>query len=357
MRLTRDEEEALLDLVEAMNPDQFKNLVFRATGVRTTDFVSAGATMQGASIDFIGWLQTNVHHAPAIVQEAIKRFPYHESTLSLRQAEARLSSLQAAQSALGRPDEAVLAAGVPVVDRLILRRYLAALRNGEDLPVVIVEGDRGLGRSHSWHLIRHVANALPNVVPLRIDLVGPAISEQTLPWVFNYLVRLLNLSAGEKPTTHGVTGGTLSARFISEFLTRVQSMRKPWRPTPWLVFDHLDRDIIVPEIKLFVMEIASQRLQGIFRGCVIFLLGPDPKFPLEDPAALARREPVLEFLDHEIVAAAERLNTVGHTPLADVELKLKLAALKALSNGRSGSELAGAVGHELVMLRQMVGAG
>src|SRR3984893_6397608 len=145
MRLTPDEELALSLLVEKMRPDQFKHLVYRATHVSVTEFMKNDFSMLEASVEFIGWLNTNVHYAPDILKRAVDSFPDHESTPRLRLAEARLRSLQAKQAALGPHDQAVLAAGVPVVNREFLRRYLAALRDGENLAVVMVEGDSGLG--------------------------------------------------------------------------------------------------------------------------------------------------------------------------------------------------------------------
>jgi len=352
MWLHSDEKLALMTLIEKMRPDQFRHLVYRATFVSVTEFMKSEFSMMDAAVELMGWLNTNVHHAPAILKLAVESFPDHESTPSLRLAEARLRSLQAKQDALGPAHKAVLAAGFPVVNREFLRTCLAA---PEELAVVMVEGDSGLGRSHSWHLIRHIASALPKVKPILIDLVGPLISQRTLPWIFNYLVRVLPLPAGETPTTEGITGETLSDRFMSEFMIRLQSMDTPWPKMPWLVFDHLDRNI-APEIKRFVMGITSQRLAGIFDGFVIFLLGPDPAVPLVDRAALARRESLTDLLDNEIVAAAERLNKIGHTPLAGVELERKLEALKDLRNGRTGRELANAVFAEMVTLRQIVGA-
>lgn len=355
MPLTRDEEMALLDLVEDMTPGQFDHLVFRASGVRTTDFVRNGSTLLEASVDFVGWLRTNLHYAPDILALAVKRFPAHASTPSLSAAEARLRAIQTVQAAMGPPEAAVLAAGMPIVDRVLLRSYLAALIRNEDQPVIVVEGDSGLGRSHSWNLIRHVANALPQVKAYWIDLVGPVMSQQSLPSLFDYLVRVLGLPAGPTPTSAGVTGVTLSERFISEFVIRVQSMPAPWATTPWLVFDHLDRNI-APEIKLFVMGLASLRLQGAFGGCVIFLLGPDPSVPLADPGYVAVREALSGFLDQEIEDAATRLNAVGRTPLSPADLTAKIGTLKALRVQHSGRELAVAVCAELVDMRRKVGA-
>lgn len=356
MPLTTNEELALMDLIEGMGPDRFSNLLFRATGVKSTVFVGAGANILTISVECVGWLRTNIHHAPSLLLEAARAYPAHPSSAVLSQVGARLITLQSAQKALGPPCEAVLAGGMPVVDRSLLRSYLAALIQGQNQPVIVVEGDSGLGRSHSWNLIRHVAANLPNVKPLWIDMVSPVLSQQTLPKLFDYLVRVLGLPPGESPTTAGVTGITLSERFLGEFVTRLQSMNTPWPQTPWLVFDHLDRNI-APEIKLFVMGLASLRLQSVFVGCVIFLLGPDPAMPLTDPAALAAREPLTAFLDHEIAEAAKRLNEVGRTPLSEDQLKAKLESLTGLRDGRSGRELAAAVCSELVALRQKVGAG
>jgi hypothetical protein len=356
MPLTNSECVALMELIEAMSPDQFSNILFKATHVKLTKFVGANANIGTISLECVGWLEANIHHAPALLKRLITAYPEHESAGALRAAANRLSKSRKVEQAQGPPNGRVLAGGVPVVNRGVLRAYLGELMSGNDLSVILVEGESGLGRSHSWNLIRCVGNSLRSVRPIEVDLVGPIISQQNLPKLFDYLVRVLRLPPGQTPTTEGIPCITQSERFLGEFVTRIQSMPSTWAKTPWLVFDHLDRNI-APEIKFFVMGLASLRLQGVFEGCVIFLLGPDPTVVLQDPAALARREPLSAFLDDEIIDAAARLNSVGKAQLNEAELRAKQGALMALRNGRSTREFITLVYNELVAMRQKVGAG
>jgi hypothetical protein len=356
MQLTDAEAEALMELISDMGPDRFDHLLFLSTGVRYTEFASIRDNILTISLECLSWLRANSHHAPKLLERAVEKYPAHPSVPVLRQAEDRLRTIRARQDRQGPVNRQVLAGGVPVVNRDHLRGYLAMLIAGQDPLVVVVEGESGLGRSHSWNLIQHVAVSLPRVKPISIDLIGPILSQQSLPRLFDHLARVLGLPPGEMPTHDGVTSTTLSERFLGEFVTRLQSMPMPWHTTPWIVFDHLDRNIAV-EIKLFVMGLASLRLQRVFGNCVIFLLGPDPTVPLTDPAALAHREPLSAFLDYEITKAVTSLNDIGQNRLDDVQLETRLNALRVSCGGLSGRERAAAVCSELVALRQLVGAG
>lgn len=355
MRLTREEEDALMQLIERMTIDQFDSHLFRACRIRTDELVGAGANIITISMQCVTWLQTSVHHAPALLNRLVEKYPGAPECAALRVAAERLTAIKTRQDSLGPVDQQILAGGVPVVNRAILRKHLAGLRNGTNLPVIVVGGASGLGRSHSWSLIQHVAAAMPDVKAHWIDLVGPVLSQQSLPHLFAYLVRILGLPAGDPVTVEGVTGVTLSDRFVGEFVARVQSMQQPWAQTQWLVFDHLDRNI-APEIKMFVMGLASLRLRTVFGGCVFFLLGPDPTVKLDDPAGLAPEETLVDFLDDEIEAAVRQLNGIGQAPLDAEALKTQLEALKALRSDHHGRGLAAAVFGQLVAMRQKVSA-
>lgn len=353
MRLTIEEEDALMQLIERMTREQFESHLFRACRVRADAFVGPNANIIAVSLECVAWLQTSVHQAPPLLSRLVEKYPDAPECAVLRTAAERLTRIKQQQDNLGPVDQQILAGGVPVVNRAVLRSHLAALRDGRNRSVVVVRGASGLGRTHSWNLIQHVAATMPKVKAHWIDLVGHVLSQQSLPHLFNYLVRILNLPDGDTVTTEGVTGATLSDRFIGEFLVRVQA-KGPWAETQWLVFDHLDRNI-APEIKMFVMGLASLRLKSVFGGCVFFLLGPDATSKLDDPASLAPEETLVDFLDDEIEAAVRQLNSIGQTPLDGPALEAQITALKALRHDHHGRELASAVFGRLVSMRQMVG--
>ncbi|MCW2286860.1 hypothetical protein M2323_004679, partial [Rhodoblastus acidophilus] len=309
-----------------------------------------------SSVECVGWIERNIQYAPKLLKKLAEEFPAHPSTGVLDAAAHRLGEAQCMEASQGAPNERVLACGMPVVNRNVLRAYLGEIMSGQDVPVIVVEGARGLGRSHSWNLIRYVANALPGTKPVLIDLIGPITSGQNLLQLFKYLVSLLALPPGDTPTLLATSSITQSERCLGELAGRIQTASASWPKKPWLVFDHLDRDIVAPEVKYFVMGLAALRLQGVIDGFVIFLLGPDPTAQLNDPAALARREPLTDLLDPEIFETMKRLNALGKTKLTDAELAQTQHSLSTMRAGRPAREFLSCVCSELVAMRQRVGA-
>ncbi len=343
-------------LADDLTQAELDHVLFRAVQARTDRFIGANSAAPAVSVAFVAWLRSREHLAPDILAGLLVDYPRHPSSVPLAAAEQRLRA-RLARMPRCAPHEAVLVGGMPIVNRVELRSHLADLVSGYACPVVVVEGERGFGRSHSWKLIRHVAEQLgpTRIKPIGLDLVGPVLANQTLPNLFAHLTRVLGIAVGPQPICDGVTDGALSALFVAEFLARVEAMPTPWPATPWIVFDHLDRHL-APEVKLFVAGLVDARLNGALHDCVIFLLGPDLKLPIKDPGRLARRERLTSFLDAEIDAAVRALNLLGANPLDGADLQGEVDALRGLCLRHAGADLASAVFEGLVDLRERVRA-
>lgn len=355
MLLTREEVRSLLNWTKTfLNPDDFGVFLMDAIVVDYRQFARPQVTMAAVAMDFVGWLQLNMHYAAELYAAAIGHWPAHSAVADLQATSARLAAGEAREAAAGPCYDHCLPGGVPVVNRSPLRALLRGLCQGKDYPVILVEGDRGLGRSHSWHLIQHVA-VKQDARPLRIDMLGPTLRSQSVEALFEYLTRVLGLKDGVAPTTEGVTGVTLAQRFSGEFLARVQSRNLPWDKDLWLVFDNLDRDA-PSEAKLFVMQLAQMRLNKDFVGATFFLLGPDPSAGMDDPYRLAQRERLTHFQADELRSAVRAVNAVGAVGLDAAELDAEAQAVLDLTLQQQGRELGEAVMLRLARLRDRVQA-
>jgi hypothetical protein len=355
MQLTREEVRALLTWTKNFQtPDDFGVFLMDAIVVDYRQFARPQVTVAVVAVDFVGWLQLNMHYAVELYGAAIVHWPAHPAIADLQATLERLRAGEARAAAAGPSYEHCLPGGVPVVNRLPLRGLLKGLCQGIDYPVILVEGDRGLGRSHSWHLIQHVAMG-QGARPLRVDLLGPTLRSQSVEALFDYLTRVLGLQDGVTPTSEGVTGVTLAQRFSGEFVARVQSRPSPWGNGIWLVFDNLDRDV-PPETKLFIMQLAQMRLNKDFTGATLFLLGPDPTAGMDDPYLLVRRERLTSFQADELRSAVTAVNAVGQAQLNTAELEAEAQAVLDLAGAQQGRELGEAVMARLARLRDRVQA-
>lgn len=355
MQLTREDVRALLKWTNSfLSPDDFGVFLMDAIVVDYRQFARPQVTVAVVAMDFVGWLQRNMHYAVELYEAAAALWPAHPEVPTLQATLTRLRSGEARAAAAGPAYAHCLPGGVPVVNRSPLRALLKGLCEGVDYPVILVEGDRGLGRSHSWHLIQHVA-AAEEARPLRVDLLGPTLRSQQVEALFDYLTRVLGLEDGVAPTTEGITGVTLAQRFSGEFVARIQSLPSAWEKPVWLVFDNLDRDA-PPETKLFIMQLAQMRLNREFTGVTLFLLGPDATAGMDDPHLLARRERLTSFQADELRSAVEAVNAVGQSQLPPEDLEAEAQAVLALAHAQQGRQLGESVMARLAQLRDRVQA-
>lgn len=358
MMLTSADEAAILEWILRLDQAAFGVTLHRATGDRIALFSSEHKSIAAIGVDFVGWLKRTPTKILPVLDQIVAEYAGTPEAIALAATATRLRALEERVKAAGPPEETRLASGVPVVNRARLRELLrtAIDRAGsaDQVRVIKIRGEGGLGRSHSWHLIRHVGFA-GYAKAFKVDLTSPALAQQNVPFLFDHLVRHLKLSDARIPTTDGITANTLAARFADELAGCLARAAEAWSRPLWLVFDNLDRDL-APDVKRFVALLTQACIDAHFDNCVIFLLGPDDATEPDDQYRVALTETVAGFLDTEIQDAAECLNRLGANQLCGQTLAARVADMTDLLAAFRGRELLSQVSRKLVDLRLEVGA-
>lgn len=360
MVLESDERRALIAVLRNFDQVQFKSWLMLDGGVKLSTFSAETKPIEAIIADFLDWIERDNRCLVNLLKGLIVKFgEEHSSVATLQEAVVRIQATQAQLAKLGCPSDARLAEGRPIVNRSALRQFLkAAMNHGgpawASVSIVKVAGARGLGRSHSWYLIKHVANT-GVAEALKFDLASATLANQTLDVLFDTLERNLKITDARKPTSDGVTSDTLAARFAEELAGCLARAAGNWNKPYWLVFDSLDRDLR-PEVKRFVSLLCRERLEGVFGNCVIFLLGPDAVTEPDDPGRSVQLELLTPFTNTEISDAATALNSIGRKALQQSDLDLRIGDAQALAQHYSGPDLCREVFSKLVDLRIEVGA-
>lgn len=353
-KLLPEEENALLTVVSRFNQLDFDAFLQINGGPSLASFSAILRPIMVIAVDFNSWIQRDGTGLPRLLEALAKSAGASIEVPILQAAAARLRIVEERTRTIGRPTDARLAGGMPIINRTTLRQHLQAAIDGandpaRDVKVVKVVGDRGLGRTYSWYLIKHVADS-GVAKAIKIDLISATLQDQTLAVLFDTLVRNLGITDGKAPTSDGVTADTLAARFAEEFAGCLNRASGNWQRPLWLVFDSLDRELR-PEVKRFVSLLATARFEGGFDRCVIFLLGPDAITEPADPGRLARNEPLVAFTPTEINEAAAELNKLGTAQLAEPVLSERIGAIHALAQHHVGSALCREICLKLIDLR------
>ena len=354
MDLLPPEQMALTTVVCRFDQNSFNSFLVLNGGPPISKFSSEMLPVPSIAVDFIGWIRRDGGGLPQLLRALAAAAGVAAEVPILNAAAARLLLVQAKISMAGEPTETCLASGMPIINRSPLRQHL---RDAIDSPanpwkavkVIKVLGERGLGRSHSWFLIKFVASS-GAATAIKIDLVSATLANQTLEVLFDTLVRTLGITDSKAPSSDGVASDTLAARYADEFAGCLSRASVRWGKPLWLVFDSLDRDLR-PEIKRFVSLLARARFDDTFENCVIFLLGPDSITDPEDFGRLSLNEPLGPFTDKEIEDTAARLNQLGTTPLRKADLRSRILEIQALRVEFGGGELCRQVCSKLVDLR------
>lgn len=356
--LTHADESAILEWISQLDQDAFALVLQKATGDSTATFSAVTKSIPAIGVDFVGWLKRTPAKILPVLDRIVVDYSGTPEAAVLAATAIRLRAVQQRLRAAGPPEETRLAGGVPIVNRARLRDLLRTAINragyGEQVRVIKVRGESGLGRTHSWHLIRHVG-ASGYAKTFKVDLTSPVLAQQNVPFLFGHLVRNLRLEDVHTPTTDGITADTLAARFADELAGGIARAAGAWPRPLWLVFDNLDRDL-APDVKRFVALLTQACIDAHFDNCVIFLLGPDEATEPEDKYRVALTETVVAFLDAEIQDAAAYLNRLGANRLCDQTLASRVADMTRLLATLRGRELLSQVSQKLVDLRLEVGA-
>ena len=346
MILLRAEREALANWVMDLSQDDFDAFLGRTLQFRMHQFSSKHSPMPVVAVEFLGWLENNSPQITTLLTAVLGEFPKHPSARILRVALERHSHAEAQATTF--PWNSVLVKGIPVVNRAPLRDLLADLVNGGWQSVILVAGPERSGRTHSWHLIDHVADCVPGIVCTRVDLKCGTLAQKPIEDVFRFLMEKLHLPIGALPTTQGTTVTTIAERYAFTLATSLSAVR-PRRPV-WMVFDSIDRPM-TPEVKAFVCTLAEQCLSGDLRECKIFLLGADRDLDIEDIHRRAQLESLSIFLPQEIADTAKALNALGRKPLSDAELAERVRQMLELSKRHPEPRMWEAIADKLVDLR------
>ncbi len=321
MILLQQEESALQEFVVSLVQSELDRMLCNAACPAIAAFSDSAKGMIVIAYDLTIHLRGCPQYLVPLLSQIVKYYPHVPSAPHFRAAIIRLQQAGAAQAAIP-PWEACLASGVPIVNRSMLRQLLRGLVSGASHPVVLIEGANGTGRSHSWRLIKHVADAVGStIMTCKVDLTGYVAEHQTVERVFDSLVKQLQLQVA-CPTYVAATPETVAARYADE-------LAHQWGQLGgrriWLVFDSLDRDIPT-EIKRFVSNLAEHRLDQRLNGATLFLLGAGRGF-IVDPYRLAKLEQLGSFVERELREIAQLINAAGLNPLSVAQLEPRIQDL------------------------------
>jgi hypothetical protein len=322
MILLRAEQTELANWITELSQDAFDEFLGRTINCRVHHFSSKVLPMPVVAVDFIGWLEKNPLQITVLLTGVLEEFAQHPSAPVLQAALQRHWHAQTRGAITRFPWDAVLVRGVPIVNRAQLRAELASLVGGGWRSLILVAGQERSGRTHSWHLIDHVAE-------------------------FLFLMEKLHLPAA-LPTTIGTTVTTIAERYAHAVATAITAaqIRRP----VWMVFDSVDRPT-TPEVKEFVCALAEQCLSGDLRDCKVFLLGADRDLGIDDPHRRAQVESLSIFLPQEITDTATALNALGRKPLSEDDLANRVREMLDLSALHPEPLMWEAVAEKLVDLR------
>lgn len=206
----------------------------------------------------------------------------------------------------------------PMVNRTELRALLRDIAAGHHHGVIYVAGPEMSGRSHSWHLIRHVARQAGIATSL-IDFTHET-EARTIGHIYTELKRAYAIDAIDDPIPEGATPGDVATKFAARLRRRLATAAAVM-PSPWIVIDFTD-EVADPAVPEFIRQFCADRDRNAFDNCVIFVLGPLTHLEtMRDLTMMAVEElgPVSEL---EILAAARVANDRGRQ-------RIEAAALNA----------------------------
>lgn len=173
------------------------------------------------------------------------------------------------------PYTALIVSNQPFVDRTSFRGALARLF-GENLRVLIMNGNRYSGRTYSRLLVQHVAENI-GIIPLYIDLMNGLQSKEVQDIVLqcsNYMS--LPPSNFRDPAAQQSTQTKGFIYFLIGWFRSLEGSQQRW----CFIFDHYDRDEVLPACREFVDLLIEELINnsGIINVRTV-LLGNKPVIP------------------------------------------------------------------------------
>ncbi|MDB5918341.1 MAG: hypothetical protein JWR40_2575 [Massilia sp.] len=351
MILNRDEKIALNMLLKSFDQIAFETFLADAFLVELSEFSTVVMHMPVIRVAFIKWLDNNPDKLIATLDAFIAEFPAHPACAILNSAVRRCARI-AASTTPQNSWQSKLVEGVPVVNRTRLRGFLATICNSQRPTVVVVNGPRGTGRTHSFYLIKHVAVCW-HVQLARINLDWLFPHQRNLASIVTILVDELKLSGFIPPSDAGVTTGTLGARYAENFAAALK--QQPTGTKNWFVFDSLEMHRL-PEVEAFICTLITMKLRHDLDNCIFFLLDAGPNYAFQDPHGLIANDRVGVFLPNEIDTFAGELNALGETQLAATELALRTDAIRSLLQTMPDHQVCAEISKKFAELRDEVNA-
>ncbi|SDE53665.1 hypothetical protein SAMN04488105_104363 [Salipiger thiooxidans] len=261
-------------------------------------------------VKLIGRLGNDAVLAMAVCEALIALTPAHPDNPNLRAIADRLQA-QAAQ-ALADPTKEIWIGSEPVVDRAGLRVLLSELHSGFDHSVIYVAGGPLSGRSHSFQLIRHVAQKLD--IPIQKVGFDVETEKRTVHHLFDCLHDAYNIAVGGTPVTEGATPGDAASKLVRHLRNQLQNM--PYvDPRLWLVIDFSD-EVPDPAVPEFLRLFCADRDANAFNNCVLFVLGPTAHLDtMRGELYNMQVEDLRPVNQTDVLEAAAILNGRGTVPL------------------------------------------
>ncbi|GAA6176440.1 hypothetical protein [Sulfitobacter pacificus] len=230
---------------------------------------------------------------------------------------------QSAQAAFN-PVQELWIGSEPMVNRGGLRALLSEIAQGYHHGVIYVAGGPMSGRSHSFHLIRHVARNW-NIPHHRVDF-ALEIEARTLLHLYGALQKAYDLVDDDPPTEEGATPGDVASKFAARLRDRLAAVPLV-NPKPWLVID-FSEDVPDPAVPEFIRLLCADRDANQFDNCVIFVLGPTAHLEsMRGDLLNLQVEDLGPVAQTEIFEAAVVLNQRGQNKLDDATLGARAAQI------------------------------
>lgn len=209
-----------------------------------------------------------------------------------------------------------------------LRELLRQFVENDELSgnTVLITGPGAAGKSHSWHLIRHIANLTTGVSPLRIDLSGRAVGERNLADVYELLRQPLNLDAHPSP----FVDGPQDARAAGRLLELLRKVLRTLGAQHWLVVDGLDDPATPDDTVVFFYRLGIAVINGDTEKLSVFLLGQLRSTGYEiELESLAYHDPLLPLGRAEFLACLKAEIQARNAVLQDADADTIVSAALA----------------------------
>jgi hypothetical protein len=349
MKILIRESQAIVELLSDLGQDRIGLFLASGNLPQIHEFSSLNNPSPVIAVQFVTWLEANAARLSEAFSALIKFFPNSPCYQVFVAGLGRLAHWGG--SGAIHPWDERLVRGVPMVNRSALRHHLKGLASGNSLsPVMMINGPSGTGRSHSWYLIRYVADQI-KVRAASLDIESLAVHKRTLEGFFEAFTRKAGLSNVSMPSSAAQAAESVGSLFAEKFCEEWECQRKD---PVWVVVDGLDRSV-APEIRSFLCHLSAMILRMEADKIVLFLLGADGEFGINDRARRPKVEIIGSFEVDEVGVAAASVNSWGTNSLDSTTLGLRVSVMvECLAESDNPRTACEAVHRLLVDLREEV---